>query len=94
MFLAFLSKVFHGIVFQIQSITSSFQAVLVTDGQVSYAVFIYECGSMNWGGATIGWADSNSLYQRHSLSGSDSATVGCQYSSTYSAVVYRLGMYM
>ena len=49
---------------------------------------------MNWGGATIGWADSNSLYQRHSLSGSDSVTVGCQYSSTYSAVVYRLGMYM
>ena len=48
----------------------------------------YECGSMNWGGATIGWADTDSLYQRHSLSGSDSATVGCQYSSTYSAVVY------
>ena len=61
MFLAFLSKVFHGIVFQLQSIISSFQAVLATDGQVSYAVFIYECGSMNWGGATIGWADTDSI---------------------------------
>ena len=57
-------------------------------------MFIYECGEMEWGGATIGWADSSSIYEEHYLSGTQSASIGCEYSSSYSAIVYRLGKRM
>ena len=74
-----------------QSSTSTFQGILITDGSSSYAVFIYECGGMEWGGAAIGWQASTSQYNSHSLSGlSSSYTVGCLYSSSYSAIVYTL----
>ena len=74
----------------LQSITSTFQCVLITDGSAPYAVFFYECGGMEWDGANIGWQATNSLYQRHPLSGSRSADIGCEYSSFYSGIVYRL----
>ena len=45
---------------------------------------------MEWGGATIGWAASSSIYEKHSLSGSSSASIGCRYSSSHSAVLYKL----
>ena len=70
--------------------TVTFQAVLITDDVTSYAVFIYECGGMGWGGATIGWEANGTLYREHPLSGYSSADVGCEYSSTYSAIVYRI----
>ena len=73
-----------------QSTTVTFQAVLITDGSDSYAVFIYDCGGMGWGGATIGWQDSATLYREHYLSGSSSADVGCLYSNSNSAIVYKL----
>ena len=43
---------------------------------------------MEWGGATIGWAYSSSLYEKHTLSGSNSDVIGCYYSSSSSAIVY------
>ena len=74
-----------------QVITSTFQAVLITDSSSSYAVFIYECGGMEWSGATIGWADTTSLYEKHSLSGlSTSSNIGCTNSNFYSILAYRL----
>ena len=73
-----------------QAITSTFQCVLITDGSTSYAVFIYECGGMEWDGASIGWQATSSLYQRHLLSGSHSDKVDCEYSNFSSAIVYRL----
>ena len=45
---------------------------------------------MEWGGAEIGWRASSSLYQEHYLSGPNSDDVGCEYSFSYSAIVYRL----
>ena len=45
---------------------------------------------MEWGGAEIGWQYSSSLYREHSYSESSSALLGCLYSSTYSATVFRL----
>jgi hypothetical protein len=69
--------------------TSTFQAVLITDGYDSYAVFIYQCGGMEWGGATIGWGYSRDLYEEHYLSeASYSNDIGCRYSSTSSAIIY------
>ena len=73
-----------------QYTTSSFQCVLITDGSSSYAVFIYDCGGMEWSGATIGWAASSYNYATYVASGSNSESIGCLYSSTYSAIVYRL----
>ncbi|CAI8034977.1 Sortilin-related receptor [Geodia barretti] len=68
--------------------TSTFQAVLITDGYDSYAVFIYQCGGMGWGGAEIGWAYSSVLYEEHSRSGAYSNDIGCSFSSTSSAIIY------
>ena len=74
-----------------QIITNTFQGILITDGSDSYAVFIYECGGMEWGGGMIGWQGNSSNYTSHYLSGSShSNDIGCLYSSSYSAVVYRL----
>jgi hypothetical protein len=71
------------------SVNSTFQAVLITDGYDSYAVFIYQCGGMEWGGATIGWGYSRDLYEEHYLSeASYSNDIGCRYSSTSSAIIY------
>ena len=64
--------------------------MLITDDYESYAVFIYKCGSMEWNGATIGWQASRTVYRRHPLSGPNSADIGCEYSTSYSAIVYRL----
>ena len=74
-----------------QSITNSFQGILITDGDSSYAVFIYECGGVEWGGGVIGWQANSSHFEEHFLSDKpDSDVIGCWYSDTYSAIVYRL----
>ena len=49
---------------------------------------------MEWGGAIIGWQYNSSLYEKHSLSGSNSDDVGCLNFSSYSAHVYRLGIFL
>ena len=74
-----------------QSKTNTFQGILITDGSSSYAVFIYDCGSMEWGGGVIGWQEGSSQYNSHSLSGDiNSNDIGCLYSNTYSAVVFKI----
>ena len=46
---------------------------------------------MEWGGGVIGWQQSSTEFNSHSLSGdSNSNDVGCLYSSSYSAVVFRI----
>ena len=71
--------------------TNTFQGILMTDGSSKYAVFIYKCGSMEWGGGVIGWQASTSEYNSHYLSGeSNSSEVGCLYSDTYSAIVFKI----
>lgn len=70
--------------------TSNFQCVLITNDSSSFAVFIYECGGMEWSGASIGWATTTSIYAKHLISGSVSQDIGCLYSNTYSAIVYRI----
>ena len=49
---------------------NTYQAVLITDGAKSYAVYIYKCGLMGWSDdATIGWNAGGDLYENHPLSG-------------------------
>ena len=64
--------------------TNTFQAVLVTDGANSFALFIYRCGDLQWSGgggfepgsvgATIGFGASSELFSNHRLSGTPSVT--------------------
>ena len=71
--------------------TNTFQGIIITNHITTYAVFIYECGGMGWGGGVIGWQVSDSYYAVHSLSGEpDSNDIGCLYYSNYSAVVFRI----
>ncbi|CAI8021029.1 Nidogen-1 [Geodia barretti] len=72
------------------SVNSTFQAVLITDRYDSYAVFIYQCGGMGWGGAEIGWQASRQDVDEHQLSGRESAQIGCEYSTNSSSTVFRL----
>ena len=66
--------------------TSTFQAVLITDGTESYAVFIYECDRLGWDGAVIGWAETgDDQYER-------SSSVGCQLEPK-TTLIYRLSEY-
>ena len=77
--------------FYTQYSTNTFQGILITDDSSSYAVFIYDCGSMEWGGGVIGWQEDLSDYNSHYLSGeSDSNDVGCLYSSSFSAIVFKV----
>ena len=73
---------------------NSYQAVLITDGQASYAVFTYKCGMLEWSAnATIGFNTDGTLYRNHYLSGSSSAVnIACLNSldSPWSSVVYQL----
>ena len=46
---------------------------------------------MEWDGGGIGWQAGSSEYESHYLSGlSNSSDIGCLYSSSYSAIVYRI----
>ena len=46
---------------------------------------------MEWGGGGIGWLASSSIFQGHFLSiKPQSNLIGCLYSSSYSAIVYRV----
>ena len=75
-----------------QSNVNRFQVVLIesTAGD-TYAVFIYDCGTMMWGGGVIGWQASSSDYMASDRSGqTDNNDIACSYSRRQSAIVYRL----
>ena len=52
---------------------------MVTDGTDSFAIFVYQCGDLEWsGGATIGFGASSELFSNHRLSRSPIITsIGC-----------------
>ena len=75
--------------------TNTFQGILVTDGLQSYAIFTYQCGSMQWSGdpATIGFIADGGFFQNHPLSGTlNSRDIACQNfpGTVWNNVVYRL----
>ena len=48
---------------------NTYQAILITDGTYSYAVFTYKCGLLEWGDdATIGFNAPGGFYHNHELS--------------------------
>ena len=65
---------------QIHPPQNTYQAILITDGSKSYAVYTYTCGQMGWGNkAVIGYNAAGTYFANHSLSGTDIvARIGCQ----------------
>ena len=78
--------------------TNSFQAIVITDGVFSYALFIYECCSMEWSGlydyrVTIGFNSDGIHYDNHPLSrADDAAAVACLGlpDSGWTNIIYEL----
>ena len=74
---------------------NNFQAVVVTNGVQSYAVFTYKCGELNWvrNRAGIGFSASSTLFANHPLSRQSNVnSIAClnSPSSPWSNVVYRI----
>ena len=75
--------------------TNTFQAIAITDGSQSYAVYTYRCGDLGWsGGATIGYNGGpvGNFYANHPLSGQNARNIACQNLQTmeWSNVVYNI----
>ena len=74
--------------------TNSYQAAVLTDGDLSFVVFIYRCGHIDYtGGATIGFTAAHNLYANHPLSGTTNARrVACLNSpeSEWTHLIYYL----
>ena len=68
--------------------------MVVTDGTDSYALYIYQCGSMSWHGrATVGFNAGGSLFDNHPLSGNSSInSLACMnYTTTmWTSLIYKL----
>ena len=73
---------------------NTFQAVLITNGTASYAVFTYPCGSINWStpSTVIGYNAAGLAFSNHPMSGRDAKNLGCENSpaSNLSNVFYDL----
>ena len=74
--------------------TNTFQAVLITNGTKSYAVFTYMCDRIEWSDeATIGFDAGGEFYINHPLSGQFvSNAIDCvhQPDSVWNNVIYDL----
>ena len=74
--------------------TNTYQGVVVTDGQFSYSLFIYNCDLLTWsGGATIGFNADGIFYENHKISQSTNVrNVACLNlpDSAWSNVLYQL----
>ena len=73
--------------------SNTYQGVLITDGEVSYTIFIYRCGLLHSGAiGAIGYYINGTHFQEHSLSHSVlSTTVACLgNNSDWSALMYPL----
>ena len=79
----------------ILSQSNSFQLVLTSSNIVSYAIFTYKCGSLNWkvSGAGIGFSASEEFFANHPLSRSNDVNdIAClnEPYSQWSNVIYNL----
>ena len=78
--------------------TNTYQGVVITNGQQSYTLFIYQCDRMGWSGnATIGFSASGNFYQNHHLSGTPNANrIACMNLTDIerSNVVYQLSKFI
>ena len=79
--------------------TNTYQAIAITDGFQSYAVYTYRCGDLQWpGGATIGYNGGplGGFYENHPLSGDSANTIACLNAGVteWSNVIYNVSIDM
>ena len=73
--------------------TNTFQGIVTTDFNTSYAVFIYRCREMGYSAsATIGFTSADVLFENHRLSGYGAKNIACINSgdSQWVNIVYQL----
>jgi hypothetical protein len=74
---------------------NTFQGILITDGNHSFAIFTYHCKVLQWsGGASIGFNYNSAYYKNHFLSLSTAANnISCLNFpvSNWTSVIYVLG---
>ena len=69
---------------------------MVTDGNTSFAIFIYHCGDLQWPGdneATIGFGAGSEFVLNHQLSGTQSVnSIACLNTpdSQFFSLLYKL----
>ena len=87
-FILSLSRFLPSSIFHFQN--NTFNAVVVTDRNQSYAVFGYQCGEINWGDeAIIGFRASGTLFDSHPLSSGAATDVDCT-GGEFTPLVYNL----
>ena len=75
---------------------NNFQVVVVTNGALSYTVFTYQCGELNWvegSAASIGFSASSTTFANHPFSRLANVNdIAClnQQCPPWSNVVYRI----
>lgn len=72
---------------------NSLQAILITDGITSHAVFTYKCGSLSWSRSTvIGYNAAGSIFENHPQSGRNARNIACSNApiSNWTNVIYNL----
>ena len=72
---------------------NTFQAILVTDGLKSFAVYTYRCGYLQWSGpATVGLNTPADIRFNHPLSGTPSLDgIACIHvESEWNNIIYEL----
>ena len=78
-----------------QTNSSSFQAVLASQGKKTYAIFTYECGLLGWNrtNVIIGFSASNTLFANFPLSKQVQANIDCLNSPTsnWSNIAFEIG---
>ena len=67
--------------------------MLVTDGERSYALFLYNCDLLTSSGAGIGYYASGNFYENHALANdasSDSVACGNSPHTVWNTVIYPI----
>ena len=81
-----------------QTNSSSFQAVLASQGKKTYAIFTYKCGLLDWNrtNVLVGFSASNTLFAKFPLSRQLQPSIDCFSSQTsnWSNIAYEIGSCM
>ena len=80
--------------------TNTYQAIVITDHEMSYAIFTYNCGQLQWAGLgapfpTIGfYSSSDGIFENHPLTGQRNAfEIACGPNPMTNNVIYSIGMF-
>ena len=72
---------------------NSFQSIVATDGTLSYAIFTYHCGSLNWipNSASIGFSITQDFFANHELSLTPNVNDVACINGEWSNIIHKVG---